>query len=356
MVEFIFGSLKTLYFIAVFQALLIAFFLIIQRRGNKVNRIILVILLMNFILFLTASYILLYMSNWKHVYYAHLVNLTVFLASPVLYLYYQSLLDNNFRFRFVHIYHALPFIAIFSFIFYTIVLKYNPHFVFTPYGVTLLILLFIQSIFYLWIILKRNNGFIFHDSKNYRTRWFGHIFLSTLVIFCLKLVIFITWNMFGLRDICIFFTGMFFILSFIIINMMVLFGLYNPEILIQYFKYQNSPVDDTFKAQCFAEIQTLFISSKIYLDPLLTLDRLAKKMNVSERILSQVINECAGKNFNDFINHYRINEAKSLIIRNSYTNILTVAYEVGFNSKSTFNTAFKKFTHMTPTEFRRSVA
>ena len=355
MIEFIFVSLKVLGSIAVFQALLIAFFLLIQKKGNKINRIILAILLINFILFLGGSYLLLFKNRWNHIYYAHLANLTVFLAPPLLYLYYRSLLDNAFKFTVSDFFHCVPFIAIFSFMFYTIVFKYNHGFVFTPYGVAILFLLFTQSLVYLMLILKQRRSYTPMNRKNDKAKWFGYIFMSILAIFSLKLIIFILWNVFGLVDICIFFTGVFLILSFVIINMMILFGLSNPDLLIQYFKYQHSTIDESYKSRCYTEIQSLLIHKKIYLDSLLNLKRMARKLTISEKQLSQIINECAGQNFNDYINQYRIAEARELLRSDDYKNVLSVAYEVGFNSKSTFNTAFKKFTNMTPTQYKQVV-
>jgi AraC-like DNA-binding protein len=138
----------------------------------------------------------------------------------------------------------------------------------------------------------------------------------------------------------------------------VLYGLYNPELLVNYFKYQSSSLDDNLKNQHYHELLRLLDQKKLYLDPLLNLEKLARSLNISGKQLSQLINETAGNNFNDFINRYRIEEAQMLIKKNNegQPNILTIAYEVGFNSKSTFNTAFKKFTNSTPTEYRKRVS
>ena len=74
------------------------------------------------------------------------------------------------------------------------------------------------------------------------------------------------------------------------------------------------------------------------------------------RYLSQVINAHTGLNFYDFISQYRIEEAKK-ILSEPFTNktVLEVLYEVGFNSKSSFNTAFKKFTGVTPTHYKKEI-
>ena len=73
------------------------------------------------------------------------------------------------------------------------------------------------------------------------------------------------------------------------------------------------------------------------------------------RYLSQIINDSLQKNFFDFINFYRIEESKNYLSDSKYKklNILEVLYEVGFNSKSTFNKVFKEHTGLTPTEYRQ---
>jgi len=94
---------------------------------------------------------------------------------------------------------------------------------------------------------------------------------------------------------------------------------------------------------------------KPYLEPLLTIKDLAEKMSVPVRHLSRVINEKFNQNFFDFINTYRIEEAKHLLADPQYKkmNILEILYKVGFNSKSSFNDLFKKKTGVTPSTYRK---
>ncbi len=96
-------------------------------------------------------------------------------------------------------------------------------------------------------------------------------------------------------------------------------------------------------------------TEKPYLDNDLTLQKLAKTVAISPHHLSQTINERLEQNFFDFINSYRIEEAKKLLVDagKKHYSILAVAEEVGFNSKSAFNTAFKKHAKLTPSEFRK---
>lgn len=101
-------------------------------------------------------------------------------------------------------------------------------------------------------------------------------------------------------------------------------------------------------------ITGLMEEEKLYEDPELTLQELANKLQLPPYQISQAINEGMKKNFYDLINSYRVEEAKRLLIdpKNINYTILSVGFEAGFNSKTTFNTVFKKFTGLTPTDFR----
>lgn len=97
---------------------------------------------------------------------------------------------------------------------------------------------------------------------------------------------------------------------------------------------------------------------KPYLDPELTLSSLAKEISVSRSQLSVLINEGIGDNFYDFVNKYRVEQVKKLMVDPAVKNysMLGLALEAGFKSKSTFNLIFKRFTGLTPTEYRRNLS
>ena len=95
--------------------------------------------------------------------------------------------------------------------------------------------------------------------------------------------------------------------------------------------------------------------NKPFIDPEITLKKLSEQVDIPFRYLSQIINENLHKNFYDFINNYRIEEAKKLLSDpGCKKTILEILYQIGFNSKSSFNTSFKKNTGLTPTQFRES--
>jgi AraC-like DNA-binding protein len=97
--------------------------------------------------------------------------------------------------------------------------------------------------------------------------------------------------------------------------------------------------------------------TKPYLNESLTLTELAEGLHMTRNQLSQLINSATGENFYTFINQYRVEEVKRLIAdpKNSRFTILTLALEAGFSSKSAFQAVFKKFTGLTPTEYRKKL-
>ncbi|MCK4990953.1 MAG: helix-turn-helix transcriptional regulator, partial [Bacteroidales bacterium] len=93
-----------------------------------------------------------------------------------------------------------------------------------------------------------------------------------------------------------------------------------------------------------------------YLDSSLSMHELAGQLNMKVKDLSLLINHTLNQHFFDFVNQYRINRASEILSDpdNKQVTVLEVLYEVGFNSKSSFNTTFKKLTGQTPTQFRKS--
>lgn len=103
-----------------------------------------------------------------------------------------------------------------------------------------------------------------------------------------------------------------------------------------------------------SRLTNLMLSQKTYLDSDLNLVKLSELLNLSPHKLSYTINTGLNLNFFQFVNQYRIEKAKEFLLNNAknYT-ILAIAYESGFNSKTAFNTTFKKLTGQTPTEFKK---
>ncbi len=117
-------------------------------------------------------------------------------------------------------------------------------------------------------------------------------------------------------------------------------------------RYEHSGLDAREALRLKERLLAWMKQEEPFLNPDLTLNQLAQELACQAKDLSQVINEQCGKNFNDFINGYRVDMAKRLLIEDRDLVILELAYDVGFNSKSSFNASFKKLTGLSPREFR----
>ena len=121
---------------------------------------------------------------------------------------------------------------------------------------------------------------------------------------------------------------------------------------------QVSEVADTDMAaeeypRWLEQINAIMESEKSYEDPELSLPQLAGRLQLSVPAVSRIINKGSGKNFNDFVNGYRVKAVMALLNAGAHkkSTILGLAYDCGFNSKTTFNRAFKKHTGYAPKEF-----
>jgi AraC-like DNA-binding protein len=120
-------------------------------------------------------------------------------------------------------------------------------------------------------------------------------------------------------------------------------------------KYQKSWLADERATEIARRLLRLMETEKPYLEPELTLPELAARLSVSPHHLSQVINRETNKSFFDFVNEYRVQEAKRLLgsPKHGHLSIIGIALDAGFNSKSAFYTAFGKHIGMTPSEFKK---
>lgn len=100
------------------------------------------------------------------------------------------------------------------------------------------------------------------------------------------------------------------------------------------------------------KLESIMYEKALYKNPNLTLQELAKEINISSHQLSQLLNTNLGKNFTSFVNEFRIKEACEMIVSNDKLTLEAIGYDVGFNSKSTFFAAFKKHTGKTPSNYQ----
>ncbi|PJZ46690.1 AraC family transcriptional regulator [Leptospira brenneri] len=127
------------------------------------------------------------------------------------------------------------------------------------------------------------------------------------------------------------------------------------RIVIEEKKYRTSQLGGFNLETLQNQLRKLMEEERIYRDESINLEKLAKEMNLSEHQLSEYLNLHQKKSFFHLVNHYRIREAKELFSSHPERNILTIAYDVGFPSKSTFYDAFKREVGTSPSEFRKSL-
>jgi AraC-like DNA-binding protein len=120
-------------------------------------------------------------------------------------------------------------------------------------------------------------------------------------------------------------------------------------------KYRYSNLDRNQALKLLSELENYMVEKKPFSNSALSLKNLASSLKVSERHLSQVINEYKKQNFFDFINSYRVKYAMELLQnpKNEQRTMLDILFESGFNSKTAFNNTFKKHTGLTPSVYKK---
>lgn len=120
-------------------------------------------------------------------------------------------------------------------------------------------------------------------------------------------------------------------------------------------KYEKSALTSDMAIRIERKLRMAMTEDQLHRDPNLSLWSLARHIGASPNYISQTLNENIGESFFDFVNGYRIADAQSLL-RDTDDTVLTITYDAGFNSRSSFYTAFKKVTGQTPTAYRQAMS
>ncbi|MEO0337790.1 MAG: helix-turn-helix transcriptional regulator [Bacteroidota bacterium] len=227
------------------------------------------------------------------------------------------------------------------------------------------LLQFLHALVYLWFSYKETKKLV-HSAKNYqsnipianlRSLQFLYVGLVLIILLCSGFVLYQFLTTMWRRTFDYF---------YVLPTLLLIFGIayrtmrYPNSILllqeeIKPTKYAKSGLTEQAKNSLLKALKKKLEVDKIYRNAELRLADLAQELNISKHHLSQVINEQLQQNFFDLINGYRIQEAQAIIQERSQKNLLEIAYQVGFNSKNSFNNAFKKNVGMTPSVYRKSV-
>jgi len=355
------------------QGVFLGILLLDLNRGNKTANRLLGILMLLFS-FSISGFLFTHTNTYKDIPWIIGVPSTVlFLFGPLFYFYVQELITKNFRFKKKDLAHLIPF--------FLLVLYRIPFFfentedklASIKYGFQLndsLIILSLQIIhlfiylFFTKRLLKENAIKLksrFSSLEELNLRWINSGIKAFLITF--GLVAGFTISFFFGPNFYSHFNVIIPLLVSVIILSIGYLGLSRPIIFVPEYennkgkKYEKSTLTEKQAEKYSQDLLNVMQQKKPYLKNDLTLQDLADLLSIPSYHLSQIINDRMEQNFFDFINCYRIEEAKILLQdpRSELLTILAIAEEVGFNSKSSFNNAFKKCTLMTPTQYKNSL-
>jgi len=373
--------LKILFYVLCFQLLFVSFFLFQNKKGKTISNKILAIVFLMISISVINIFVILFNVKIKWPQLLFIDDTFMFAYGPLLYLFTQSILFKNYELKKKSLFHFLPFILAICFVIGIILfidtatisktadqIKNAQIPIYISIGG---ILILIHIFYYLWKSKKEikvvyNNAlqtFSNLNQENYKSVNF--ILNSFIGIFSISLINSILPFM-GIKS------GMAVTLLLMILFMLyfinsVLFkmlnqstndsGLISQDSHIEKIKYSGSSLSEAQLLEYKTTLWHHITVNKRYLDSELNIDDLAKELNLLSKVLSQVINEGYNCNFFDFVNKFRIETAKFIMsnVADEKMTIQEIMYDSGFNSKSSFNTAFKKFTKLTPTQFKESL-
>jgi len=353
-----------------FLCLLFAVFLLSLKKGNVLSNRILGAFMVNYILINLNAFIWIYnlYREWPHFY-----NFGIsfqFLTGPLLLFYTLSVVTEKFSFRKFHLLHLLPFMIVAAVYFFLFQINdaesklrmLNNGFRQSPFFDWIYTTGMIQKMAYLmvsvYIVFRHSRRMHYMQFKTEKHLLFTLKFL--LIGILSLLVVEIIKNEIHVQAKLHYIIKAFGILIYLaMVSTLIIRGLLFPEMFSgngrngNGQKYHKSPLTPEHKTYYLRKIISYMDEAEPYLSSSVNLTDFARAISVPSRYLSQVLNEELGMSFYDLMNKYRIDKAGKLLADPGYNeSIIDIAWECGFNSKSVFNAAFKKYTGMTPSDFR----
>jgi len=365
--------------ISVFVSLLMAFFLLTVKTENKLANHLFALFFILSAIDLSGFFMYMYTENHR--------NLEIFrstfclLGMPSFYLYVLAVCYSDFRLKWKHTIHLLPFIVV-NVLFIPRIYKSieEGNFIGPLNQMSeiyfIQILIEFQYIFYIvsvFLILKKYKEIYLENYTNPSVSTYKWLFQMTCVflvahsIVALKNIL----RYSGFREVFLWANVLVGTIALFITCWFIMKALKYPEL----FRGVNSKLvltkdilpeidekpeavtqqNDLINAQ-ISTLKQYMTEKEPFLDPSLTIQELANQISIPVRDLSILINHHIDQHFFDFVNEYRIQKAMQILRDQSKSQltVLEILYEVGFNSKSSFNTSFKKYTNLTPTAYRNS--
>jgi len=343
----------------VFLMVLVSLFLITAKSSKRVSNYLFAAFLMVTAMDMTGLFIL----RLPNAILASLKISSVLLQMPLFYLYVQSVCYSNFKLGVKHLLHGVLFVLMFILLLAEVIPDqiYNLYQLISKiqyYGYILAVLLTLRQFkklyqenyaadhahTYKWLMQTTILFLIGNSFVTIRS------YLSTGENKELLMGINVVISIFALLVICWFALKALYRPSlFLGVDKNIAPLLADKETKLHVSRYSPADMHAANKLSGYMDTE------KPYLDPEISLQKLANGTSFTEKQLSQLINQQVGKHFFDYINEYRIRDAKVLLKEKPSLTVLEILYQVGFNSKSSFYTAFKKETSQTPTLYRKSM-
>lgn len=305
----------------------------------------------------------------------------ILLVGPLLWLYIESLTNQKFRLKAIHLLHTIPFVIVV--ILFCVRIFFLPESVkirmdqsesfkkdfFFPLVVGMIALSNVgYSLWGLFLIrsYRRKLKTYFSDIDKLDLPWLRFLLLSSLIFLASISLLYIVDSLLQLMNYEVLQLVGFSIAS-IFIMVLGFFGLRQGGLNLNTINFDMDKAANPFlQEKKLSKDEELFIEKllnymkehKPFKRPDLTLARLSNEMSVTPEYLSGILNGRLNMNFFDFINFYRVEEFKELCKKpeNRIFTLISLAYDCGFNSKATFNRVFKKSVGVTPREYFQSVS
>lgn len=341
------GFLNSLQLIAVFNFLFVGTVILLSRKKVSYGVSLLGVFLLAKGVTLFTN--LTYTTGWTiDARLVLLLSSVLFLYAPFLYFFARFLVKNTKVALQKDYVHFIPFVA---YVIYNAVQAIYPfETAVTAYSVALLY--YVQTVSYTVVSFR-----LIHNKGNQtkQQHWIKYLLLAFIVVWAMFLSETVL-GLFGQYKASEVFKILGIVSLLLLANITIAMAIYSPEFFFKGFRIIKPQTTDNklITETHFEQLLSVMSNKALFTKPNLKVSDLSKELGMTERNTSLLIKTFHGGNFLDFVNSLRIEEAKRLFIEEQDSmSISEVLYQVGFNSKSVFNTAFKKKTGMTPSQFKK---